>query len=306
MATSVLRISLCTVTSNISDRVVSNISLIGAGDSSVVSPSQKREQQAKYAMQLAEGAANSRSARTQVDNYVSKPSRRASAEISMDEASTISQIGQDSQQLKERRKMQQLEYAQQLSNQQSQRHFQNNSPVLDESPRSHDSGMHSARGGSSSYGKDGSPTGNRSGMVNFGTDPAVEAAKKRETKAAYGRQLLEQQNIEQDMKSQRGSRSDSFRDNSIASPRYTGHDSREEERNAARSAAEMKREQQRKYREEISSAASAAPIMSARSSLQGGTGSYSGSESGPGSGLPRKRGDTDAYSHSSGTGNDWC
>lgn len=284
--------------------MVSNISLIGASDSSIVSPSQKREQQAKYAMQLAEGAANSRSARSQVDNFASRPSRRVSVDITMEDASNISQIGQDSQQLKERRKMQQFEYAQQLSNQQSQRHFQNNSPVLDKSPRSHDNGMQSARGhsGSSSYSKDGSPTANRSGMVNFGTDPTVEAAKKRETKAAYGRQLLEQQNSEQGMKSRAGSRSDSFRENSIASPRYTGYDSREDERNAARSAAEVKREQQRKYRDEISSAASAAPISSARVSLQGGSGSGSDLVSSPGSAPPRKMGNADAYTQSNGPG----
>lgn len=240
----------------------------------MVSPSQKRAQQAKYAFELAEANANSQHARDQTrvngdGGHGVKPRRRLSAEVSIEDSNIISSIGQNDQQLKERRKMLQLEYAQQLSNQQSQRHQQNPSPISSPSKIVSDASPYSSRSNSrDNYYGENSNAVSKSGLVNFGSDPDVEAEKKRVMKAAYGRQLNDQQSRANESRSRSGEsdRADARNDGYRTSHQHTNYDSREDERNAAVSAAELKRQQQRQYHDEITNAAAAAPIHNPRTS----------------------------------------
>ena len=101
----------------------SNISRIGANDLSMISPTQKRAQQAKYALQLAESDSRSLSyknspPKTDDNSARSKPRRVQSTEITIEDNNIISNIGQDSQLMKDRKKQQQQVYAQQLQSQQ--------------------------------------------------------------------------------------------------------------------------------------------------------------------------------------------
>ena len=80
----------------------------------MVSPSQKRAQQAKYAFELADANAKSEQVRALNQKRVNgdvghgaKSRRTPSAEVSIQDSNIISSIGQDDQQLKERRKMMQ-------------------------------------------------------------------------------------------------------------------------------------------------------------------------------------------------------
>ena len=242
----------------------------------MVSPSQKRAQQAKYAFELAEANAKSQHVRDQTRvngdaGHGGKPRRRLSAEVSIEDSNIISSIGQDDQQLKERRKMLQLEYAQQLSNQQNQRHQQNPSPISSPAKIIRDASPHSSRGNNrDSYYGDNSNAVSKSGLVNFGSDPTAEAEKKRVMKAAYGRQLDDQQSRANDSRSRSGEpdRSAARNDGYRPSPQHASYDSREDDRNAVVSAAELKRLQQKQYFDEITNAAAAAPIHNPRTSLK--------------------------------------
>jgi hypothetical protein len=262
-----------------SDRGESTLSQIGANDSSMVSPSQKRAQQAKYAFELAEANAKSQHVRDQSrvngdGGHGVKPRRRLSAEVSIEDSNIISSIGQDDQQLKERRKMLQLEYAQQLSNQQNQRHQQNPSPISSPTKVVSNGSPYGSRGNTrDNYYGENSNSGSKSGLVNFGSDPEVEAEKKRVLKAAYGRQLNDQQSRANDLRSRSGEsdRSDARNDGYRTSSQNASYDSREDDRNAAVSAAELKRQQQKQYHDEITSAAAAAPIHNPRTSLKNNT-----------------------------------
>ena len=158
-----------------------------------------------------------------------------------------------------------------MSNQQHQRHHQNTSPIVSPSKIIRDASPSSSRGNYRDNYGDSTSASSKSGLVNFGTDPDVEAEKKREMKAAYGRQLQDQQSRAYDSRSYSSEtdRSDARTDGYRPSPQQASYDSREEDRNAAVSAAELKRFQQRQYHDEITNAAAAAPINSARTSLRG-------------------------------------
>ena len=205
------------------------ISRIGAKDSTMVSNTQKRAQQAEYAMQLAQSSNQSQIGNCGLgydDGSRSKPRRRPSGGI--EDINIISNIGQDSQQLKDRKKSQQLEYAQQLQSQQQQKQRRDStpsSPRNSNTPRiqgasiynSQDSPTNSIR--SDNKNNDGSSNKNfyndnihnrnsdkndnnydnnnnivhsKNSVVNFGADPNLEALKKKEMKIAYAKQLQEQ------------------------------------------------------------------------------------------------------------------
>ena len=196
-----------------------------------------------------------------------------------EEANPLSSIGESSHQLNaQRRKEQQLEYAQQLLNQQTFRQQQNDIPMRGASPRSPqgDNGTYSPRGrrDSVNYSDGSRPVSGRSGVVNFGGDPEAEAAKKREMKMAYGKQLQDQQYSNRSAKSYDVSgtaRTDVRLEAGAGSSTYNNNNSsKEEDRINAVSAAELKKMQQKRYHDEITAAAAASPITSARQSLKGG------------------------------------
>lgn len=199
-----------------------------------------------------------------------------------EEANPLSSIGESSHQMStQRRKEQQAEYAQQLLNQQTYRQQQSDAPIRGVSPRSPpgDTVLYSPRSrrDSINHPDNSRPVSGRSGVVNFGSDPDAEAAKKREMKMAYGKQLQDQQHSNQSIKGYEvsGSARTDVRSEAVSSSRNSnGHSNsnsgKEDERSNAVSAAELKKMQQRKYYDEITAAAAASPITSARKALKGG------------------------------------
>jgi hypothetical protein len=197
-----------------------------------------------------------------------------------EEANPLSSIGESSHQMStQRRKEQQAEYAQQLLNQQTYRQQQGDAPIRGVSPRSPpgDTVLYSPRSRRDSINHPDSsrPVSGRSGVVNFGSDPDAEAAKKREMKMAYGRQLQDQQYSNQSAKGYEVSgcaRTDVLSEAVSSSRNSNGNSNsgKEDERSGAVSAAELKKMQQRKYYDEITAAAAASPITSARKALKGG------------------------------------
>ena len=208
----------------------------------------------------------------------------------------LSSIGESSHRLNaQRRKEQQVEYAQQLLSQQTFRQLQNDAPIRGASPRSppadNGTGLYSpqstSRRDSVNYAADSSrPMSGRSGVVNFGSDPDAEATKKREMKMAYGKQLQDQQFSNQSAKSfevnmNNTTRADSRPEGALRSYNSNSNNNsskdkdrdrdKEDERINAVSAAELKKIQQRRYHDEITAAAAASPITSARQSLKGGS-----------------------------------
>ena len=128
------------------------ISRIGAKDLTMVSTTQKRAQQAEYAMQLAQSSNQSQIGKDHDfgpgydDGSKLKPRRRPSGGI--EDINIISNIGQDSQQLKDRRKSQQQEYAQQLQSQQQQklrRDSAPSSPRNSNTPRTQDASIYNSK-----------------------------------------------------------------------------------------------------------------------------------------------------------------
>ena len=128
------------------------ISRIGAKDLTMVSTTQKRAQQAEYAMQLAQSSNQSQIGKDYDlgpgydDGSRLKPRRRPSGGI--EDINIISNIGQDSQQLKDRRKSQQQEYAQQLQSQQQQklrRDSAPSSPRNSNTPRTQDASIYNSK-----------------------------------------------------------------------------------------------------------------------------------------------------------------
>ena len=186
----------------------------------------------------------------------------------------LSSIGESSYQPNtQRRKEQQIEYAQQLLNQQMFRQQQNDFHIRGASPRSPpgDNGLYSPRSrrDSINYSDSSRPVSSKSGVVNFGSDPDAEAAKKREMKIAYGKQLQDQQYNNQSAKSDEVN--STVRKNVLPEAGSSSYNSgKEDDRINAVSAAELKKMQQRRYYDEITAAAAASPITSARQSLKGG------------------------------------
>lgn len=199
-----------------------------------------------------------------------------------EEANPLSSIGESSHQMSaQRRKEQQAEYAQQLLNQQTYRQQQGDVPIRGVSPRSPpgDTVLYSPRSrrDSINHPDNSRPVSGRSGVVNFGSDPEAEAAKKREMKMAYGKQLQDQQYSNQSAKGYEvsGSARSDLRSEAVSSSRNNNSNGNsnsgiEDERSSAVSAAELKKMQQRKYYDEITAAAAASPITSARKALKGG------------------------------------
>ena len=199
-----------------------------------------------------------------------------------EEANPLSSIGESSHQMStQRRKEQQAEYAQQLLNQQTYRQQQGDAPIRGVSPRSPpgDTVLYSPRSrrDSINHPDNSRPVSGRSGVVNFGSDPDAEVAKKREMKMAYGKQLQDQLYSNQSAKSYEvsGSARTDVRPEAVSSSRNSNNNStstssKEDERSNAVSAAELKKMQQRKYYDEITAAAAASPITSARKALKGG------------------------------------
>jgi hypothetical protein len=195
-----------------------------------------------------------------------------------EEANPLSGIGESSHLMSaQRRKEQQAEYAQQLLNQQTYRQQQSDAPIRGVSPRSPpgDTFVYSPRSrrDSINHPDNSRPVSGRSGVVNFGSDPDAEAAKKREMKMAYGKQLQDQQYTNQSAKGYEVSSSErtDVRAEAVSSSRNSnGTSGKEDERSNAVSAAELKKMQQRKYYDEITAAAAASPITSARKALKGG------------------------------------
>lgn len=218
-------------------------------------------------------------------------SNNYNAEPEPEEANPLSSIGESSHRLNaQRKKEQQVEYAQQLLNQQTFRQLQNDAPIRGASPRSPsgDTGLgqysprSSSRRDSVNYADSSRPVSGRSGVVDFGSDPDAEAMKKREMKMAYGKQLQDQQFSNQSAKSYEVSnttRADtrpdgagrSYNSNSNINSNSSKDKDKEDERINAVSAAELKKIQQRRYHDEITAAAAASPITSARQSLKGGS-----------------------------------
>ena len=109
--------------------------------------------------------------------------------------------------------------------------------------------------------------------MNFGPDPNAEAAKKREMKIAYARQLQEQQYKQQEPMNKPPPRTGS---------NYGYSDSVSDEQNSMRdhviddgrmnrdNLLSAKRQQQKQYHDEITRAAAAPAIYSERGSLRGG------------------------------------
>ena len=214
-------------------------------------------------------------------------------ELEPEVANPLSSIGESSHRLNaQRRKEQQVEYAQQLLNQQTFRQLQNDAPIRGASPRSPSgdtaTGLYSPRSTSRrdsvNYADSSRPVSSRSGVVNFGSDPDAEATKKREMKMAYGKQLQDQQFSNQSAKSYEVSntthadsrpegteRSYNSNVNSNSNSSKGRDRDKEDERINAASAAELKKIQQRRYHDEITAAAAASPITSARQSLKGGS-----------------------------------
>lgn len=234
----------------------------------------------------------------QIDSRQSqKFNRRLSNEDNTEpeEANPMSSIGESSRRLNaQRRKEQQVEYAQQLLSQQTFRQLQNDFPIRGASPRSPPgdigTGLYSPPSASTSrrdsinYADSSRPMSGRSGVVNFGSDPDAEATKKREMKMAYGKQLQDQQFSNQSAKSyevnmNNTTRADSrpegalrkYNSNSNSNSGKDKDRDKEDERINAVSAAELKKIQQRRYHDEITAAAAASPITSARQSLKGGS-----------------------------------
>jgi hypothetical protein len=270
----------------------------------MMSSAQKRERQLKYAQQLAE-ASNSPLYR---DRKVGQEYQRSSERITnddnyketrgrsnTDDLNVISAIGQDSQQAKDRKKTQQREYAQQLLTQQHQKkqedQKQGHSPYS--SPKAPPN-----RPKDSPYGNSGRNSNRLNGsndyvncevssnnVMNFGPDPNAEAARIKEGKTAYARQLQEQQRIGQEAKNDTsypdgsGSGSVSYRrdfnsslsqvdrgyyDNEI----NEGEIERRSKGETVLSALELKRQQQRQYYNEITAAAAAPAITLQRGALK--------------------------------------
>ena len=199
-----------------------------------------------------------------------------------EEANPLSSIGESSHQMSaQRRKEQQAEYAQQLLNQQTYRQQQGDAPIRGVSPRSPpgDTVLYSPRSrrDSINHPDNSRPVSGRSGVVNFGSDPDAESAKKREMKMTYGKQLQEQQYSNQSSKGYEVSdsartdvRSETLSSSRNSNRNSNGNSSKEDERSNAVSAAELKKMQQKKYYDEITAAAAASPITSARKALKGG------------------------------------
>lgn len=190
------------------------------GSTSIKSPDQKRAQQAKYAQQLAEGSSRTKDLYREQERL---PARRQPVDNSIDDVNIISSIGQNSELLKDKKKLQQQKYAQQLLNQQQEKQYQNSKFYSDrESPKSNTEYNRDNKG--SALGLSSSPYDKRinndydtgsnknssnnsnsvnssNSVVNFGRDPETESALKREKKLAYARQLDEQQYNEQYSKS---------------------------------------------------------------------------------------------------------
>ena len=271
------------------DRFESNISRIGASDLTMVSPSQKRAQQAKYAQQLAEGSSRPQSFRDDPyrdpyknnDDGKAKPRRRQSVEVTIEDVNVISNIGQDSQMMKDQKKLQQQEYAQQLQSQQQQKQRQDSAPAnpyISNTPRGQMSpggNPYSARSNhTDSYNSSSPPS--KSSVANFGPDPNAEAARKREMKIEYARQLQEQQNHKERSspeKPRSAYREPAEQDRGSQRPmsmREYGADESKDDRGKSLSVAELKRLQQRQYHDEITMAAAAPAIYSERAPLKGG------------------------------------
>jgi hypothetical protein len=203
-----------------------------------------------------------------------------------EEANPLSSIGESIYQMSaQRRKEQQAEYAQQLLNQQTYRQQQGDAPIRRVSPRSPpgDAVLYSPRSrrDSINHPDNSKPVSGRSGVVNFGSDPDADAAKKREMKMTYGKQLQDQQFCNQSAKGYEvsGSARTDVRSEAVSISRNNSsngnsngnsNSGKEDERSNAVSAAELKKMQQRKYYDEITAAAAASPITSARKALKGG------------------------------------